>query len=235
MLAGPLHTWIKRHITVRQRLERMCTSSLLFLMVATTKHSLTEAARFSGLHKSLFSKLLQSHAKVAITTLDNLSKTQARQFAKALQRVKGLPWKIVILIDSTLQHRASLHPENAKTFNHGQGYVIGHQWTNIVLVFGDILIPLKPIPFSSKRYCQTHDLAYHSEHERVVAYLRTLDLEDYIGAYDRREVRVLADSGYDNKKIEKAIADKGWHFISALSKTRSVKSEALSLTTPHSR
>jgi Transposase DDE domain len=235
MLAGPIQTWIKRRIAVRQRLERICTSYLLFLMVTTTKHSLEEAARFSGLHKSLFSHLLKSHAKVAITTLEDLSKTQARQLAKALQRVKGLPWKIVILIDSTLQHRASLYSENAKTFNHGQGYVIGHQWTNVVLVLGDILIPLKPIPFYSKRYCQTHDLAYHSEHERVVTYLRLLDLEDYIGAYDRREVLVLADSGYDNKKIENAIADKGWHFIIALSKTRSVKSEARDLSTPQSR
>ena len=235
MPAGTLHTWIKRQIAVRQRLERICTSYLLFLMVATTKHSFKEAARFSGLHPSLFSKLLQAHSKVAITTLENLSKTQARQFAKPLHRLDGLPWKIVILIDSTLQHRASLHPENAKTFNHGQGYVIGHQWTNVVLVLGDILIPLKPIPFYSKRYCQTHALAYHSEHERVVAYLRTLDLEDSIGAYDRREVLVLADSGYDNKKIEQAIADKGWHFIIALSKTRSVKSEALYLSTPTSR
>jgi Transposase DDE domain len=235
MLAGTLHTWIKRQIAVRQRLERVCTSYLLFLMVVTTKHSLQEAARFSGLHPSLFSKMLQSHAKVAITTLDSLSKTQARQFAKTLARVNGLPWKIVIIIDSTLQHRASLHPENAKTFNHGQGYVIGHQWTNIVLVLGDMLIPLPPIPFYSKRYCQTHALAYHSEHERVVAYLRTLDLEDYIGAYDRREVLVLADSGYDNKKIEQAIADKGWHFIIALRKTRSVTSEAFYLSTPTSR
>jgi hypothetical protein len=123
MPAGTLHTWIKRHITVRRRLERICTGYLLFLMVATTKHSLTEAARFSGLPPSLFSKLLHSHAQVAITTLDQLSKRQARQFAKALPRVHGLPWKIVILIDSTLQHRASLHPENAKTFNHGKGYV----------------------------------------------------------------------------------------------------------------
>jgi hypothetical protein len=97
------------------------------------------------------------------------------------------------------------------------------------------VIPLKPIPFYSKRYCQTHALAYHSEHERVVAYLGALDLEAYLGAYDRREVLVLADSGYDDKKIEKAIADKGWHFIIALSKTRSVKSEALSLSTPLSR
>jgi hypothetical protein len=235
MPAGTLHTWIKRHIAVRRRLERICTGYLLFLMVATTKHSLTEAARFSGLHPSLFAKLLHAHAQVALTTLDQLSKRQAQQFAKALHRVHGLPWKIVILIDSTLQHRASLHPENAKTFNHGKGYVIGHQWTNIVLVLGDMLIPLPPIPFYSKRYCQTPNLAYHSEHERVVTYLRTLDLEDYIGAYDRREVLVLADSGYDNKKIEKAIADKGWHFIIALSKTRSVKSEALYLSTPPSR
>ena len=121
-------------------------------------HSLKEAARFSGLHPSLFSKLLQSHAKVAITTLEHLSKTQARQFAKALQRVHGLPWKIAIFIDATLQHRASLHPENTQTFNHGKGSVIGHQWINIVLVLGDMLIPLKPIPFSSKRYCQAHGL-----------------------------------------------------------------------------
>src|SRR5919201_628030 len=220
MPAGPLHTWITRHITVRRRLERMCTGYLLFLMVATTKHSLKEAARFSGLHPSLFAKLLQSHA---------------RQFAKALPRVHRLPWKIVIVIDATLQHRASLHPENNQTFNHGKGYVIGHQWTNVVLVLGDILIPLKPIPFYSKRYCQTHALAYQSEHERVVAYLRTLDLEDYIGAYDRREVLVLEDSGYDDKKIEQAITDQGWHFIIALSKTRSVKSEALYLSTPQSR
>ena len=204
-------------------------------MVVTTKHSIKEAARFSGLHQSLFSKLLKSHSRVAVTTLESLSKTQARQCAKALARRNGLPWKIVIIIDSTLQHRASLHPENAKTFNHGKGYVIGHPWTNIVLLLGDILIPLRPIPFYSKRYCQAHDLAYHSEHEHVVESLRTLDLEDYIGAYERREVLVVADSGYDDKKIEKAIADQRWNFIIALSKTRSVKSAALYLTTPASR
>jgi hypothetical protein len=235
MLAGTLQTWITRRISVRQRLERVCTSSLLFLMVVTTKHSLEQAARFSGLHTSLFSKMLQSHSQVAITTLESLSTIQARQLSQVLQRVNGLPWKIVIIIDSTLQHRASLHPENAKTFNHGKGYVIGHQWTNIVLVLGDMLIPLRPIPFYSKRYCQTHALTYQSEHERVVAYLRALDLADSIGSYDRREVLVLADSGYDDKKIENAIANKGWNFIIALGTTRSVKSEALDLTTPQSQ
>ena len=85
MSAGALHTWINRHITVRRRLGRICTAYLLFLMVVTTKHSLKEAARFSGLHPSLFSKLLQSHSNVAITTLDQLSKSQARKIAKALE------------------------------------------------------------------------------------------------------------------------------------------------------
>jgi len=68
-------------------------------MVGTTKHSIEEAARFSGLHKSLFSKLLKSHSRGAITTLESLSTTQARQFAKALARRNGLPWKSVLSID----------------------------------------------------------------------------------------------------------------------------------------
>src|SRR5438552_17217518 len=183
MLAGPLQTWIKRQIAVRQRLARVCTSYLLFLMVVTTKHSLHEAARFSGLHPSLFSKMLQAHAKVAIMTLESLSKTQARQFAKTLERLNGLPWKIVIIIDSTLQHRASLHPENAKTFNHGKGYVIGHQWTNIRLILGDMLISLRPIPFYSKRYCLTHGLANQREHERDMDHLCAPAQEISVGPY----------------------------------------------------
>jgi len=85
--------------------------------------------------------------------------------------LQGLPWKMAILMDSTLQHRASLHPANAKKFNHGKGYVIGHQWTNMVLMINDLLIPLRPIPYYSKRYCREHALDYQTEHELVVDYL----------------------------------------------------------------
>ena len=46
---------------------------------------------------------------------------------------------------------------------------------------------------------------------------------------------VFTDSGYDNKKIQKAIAAKQWHFLMALGKTRSVKSALLALTTPKSK
>jgi hypothetical protein len=147
MKAHTLQTWSARRLLVRQRRARVCTSYVLFLMVVTTNHTLEAAARFSGLHNSLFSKMLQSHAKVAVSTLENLSQKQAKHLAKSLHALQGLPWKIAILLDSTLPHRASLHPENAKTFKHGQGCVIGHQWTNIVLIINDILIPLAPIPY----------------------------------------------------------------------------------------
>jgi hypothetical protein len=91
--------------------------------------------------------MLQHHGNVAVYTLESLSKKQAKQLAKALNSLQGLPWKIAIIVDRTLQRRASLHPENAKTFNHGHGFVIGHQWTNIVLILNDTLIPLRLIPF----------------------------------------------------------------------------------------
>jgi DDE family transposase len=235
MRAQTVQTWIARQILVRLRLENVCTSYLLFLMVVTTKHSLEEAARFSGLHKSQFSKMLKAHSHVAVYTLESLSKKQAKHVSKARQKLKELPWDIAIIVDSTLQHRASLHPENAKTFNHGKGFVVGHQWTNIVLLLHDRMIPLRPIPFYSQRYCRDHKLKYRTEHDLVVEYIEQLHLEDYIGAYDPRQVVVLMDSGYDNKKIQQAIAAKPWHFIIALGKTRSVKSATLALTTPPSK
>jgi hypothetical protein len=204
-------------------------------MVVTTKHSLEDAARFSGLHKSQFSKVLKYHSNVAIYTLESLSKTQAKHVAKALHKFKGLPWKRALIVERTLQHRASLHPETAKRFNHGNGFVIGHQWTTIVLSINDMLIPLRPIPFYSQRSCRDHDLAYQTEHDLVIDSLRHLDLVDSIGSYDPRDVVVWTDSGYDNKKRETAMANKGWHCIIALGKTRRVKSETLSLTTPTSR
>ena len=66
-------------------------------------------------------------------------------------------------------------------------------------------------------------------------YLEALNLEDYLGLYDRRDIVVLMDSGYDDKIIEKAIAAKQWHFLMALCNTRRVKAERLYLTTPKSK
>jgi hypothetical protein len=67
-----------------------------------------------------------------------------------------------------------------------------------------MLIPLRPIPFSSQRYCRDHKLPYRTEHDRVVEYIEQLNLEDSIGAYDPRQVVVFTESGYDNKYLSKS-------------------------------
>lgn len=69
----------------------------------------------------------------------------------------------------------------------------------------------------------------------MVEYLNNLRLEDYVGKHNPSEVVVLADSGYDDRKIENAIVRKKWKFIIALNKTRSVKSKREYLITPKSR
>jgi len=166
-----------------------------------------------------------------------LSKRQAKQFSKVLKWLaKGsLPWKIAILIDSTIQHRSTLHTDNAKKFNHGKGFVIGHQWTNIVLIINGVLIPLPPIAFHTKKYCRENNLKYKTENVSVIEYINNLELADYIGNHNPKDVVVLADSGYDDKRIENAIVNKKWNFIIALNKRRSVKSEREYANTPKSK
>ncbi len=203
-------------------------------MIETRKHSIEFAAAVSGLDKSQFSRLLSHNSGIAAYTLENLSRKQAKIYAKLLKKLKYLPWQIIILIDSTLQSRSILHSENVKRFNHGKGFVIGHQWTNIVLIINGVLIPLPPIPFYTKKYCQQNSLVYKTEHQKVVEYLGTLDLHQYIGPHKSQEVVVIADSGYDVKKIQNAILAKRWHFIIALKNSRAVKSIALDKKTPKS-
>jgi len=146
-----------------------------------------------------------------------------------------LPWKIAVIADITIQRRSSLNTGNAQRFNHGKGFVIGHQWTNIVLIINELIIPLPPIAFYSKKYCRENNLNYKKEHESVVEYITNLELEDHIGHHNPKEVIVLADSAYDDKRIENAIAERKWKFIIFLNKTRSVKSEKEYSNTPKSR
>ena len=97
---------------------------------------------------------------------------------------------MAILIDSTLQSRSSLNPANSKKFNHGHGFVVGHQWTNIVLVINDIVIPLEPIQYHSKTYCRNNGLTYKTENDHVVEYINKLNLNEYGGVKGKRGLRV---------------------------------------------
>ena len=219
--------WISRQIKASKRLNLVITAYIIFIMASSRTHTITAAARFSNSSKSRFHYFLKNNSEVAVYTLSELSKRQARQFSeinKGLSTGK-LPWNIAISIDATIQNRSSLHTENSKRFNHGKGFVVGHQWTNIVLHINNKVIPLPPIPFYSKKYCKQNKIEYQTENTRVVEYLTQLDLEEYIGSYAPEKVVALADSGYDDQKIQKAIAGKKWNFIIALKSTRSVKTE----------
>jgi hypothetical protein len=194
-------------------------------MISARKHSLKAASQFSGLHISQFSRFLSNHPDLAKSSLSQLSRKQSKTLAKRMRFLANnkLPWEIAVIIDSTLQTRFSRHSDNVKRFNHGAGFVIGHQWTNIVLMINDQVIPLPPIPFHSKRYCRSNKIQYQTENTLVCQYLRELNLEEYIGVHDSKHVVVLADSGYDSKDIEKTVASKKWHYIIALKKKRTVK------------
>jgi hypothetical protein len=237
MNLNDLKGWVRKHIQVEKRIQTICIWYLLFLMCTVRKHSFQEASRFSEKNKSQFSRFLKNHSEAAVYALDQLSKKTAKRLSKSLKCLgeNALPWKIALLIDSTLQRRSTLHTENAKRFNHGKGFVIGHQWTNIVLLINEMIIPLPPIAFHSRKYCRKNKVAYKTENESVLQYINRLNLEDYVGPHKSGDVLVLADSGYDDSKIETAIIQKKWSFIIALNKTRSVKSERQYLSTPRSR
>jgi hypothetical protein len=205
-----LKSRMHNQIDIDKRLKVVCLWYLLFLMTSVRKHSLSAGAKFSGLATSQFSRFLKNHSDVAVYNLNQLSKKQAKQFSALIDCLekRRLPWKVAILIDSTIEQRSSLHADNVNRFNHGKGFQIGHQWTNVVLIINDKLIPLSPIPFYTKGYCRQHNLKYQTENALVVEYIEQLNLQDYIGAHEPGQVVVLADSGYDDRKIQKAIIKK---------------------------
>jgi hypothetical protein len=225
--------WITRKLISLERLAPVAIIYIIFIMTSRRKHTLAAAARFSNTSKARFNNLLKNHSDIAVFALSELSKKQARQFTKTMHALgqNSLPWNIAIIVDATFLGRSSRHTENAKKFNHGKGYVIGHQLTNIVLMINDKVIPLPPIAFYTKKYCKQNGIEYQTENTRVAQYLSQLSLEEYIGAHTPEKVVVLADSGYDDKKIQNEIAAKNWKFIIALKSTRGVKTEKVYRTT----
>lgn len=225
---------ILNKIGIKIRLRIVCLWYLISLMVETRKHSMRSASELSGLCISSFSKFLRNNKDIAVYTLRDLSKKQAKIYSEVLEKAAELPWHIFILIDSTVQGRSGLKSENVQRFNHGKGFVIGHQWTNILLIFNGIIIPLPPIPFYTKTYCREYGLTYMTEHEKLVGYPDRLNLYEHVGFHDDENVVVLTDSGYDSRKIQNAVLSRGWHFVGALKSTRGIKSEAGYAKTPKS-
>jgi hypothetical protein len=234
---GRLRKWISDNIAIKARLRLVAFLYIAFLMLPERKHTLEAVARLSGSTRARYCKFLQNHSIAAILSLSELSKKQAKQFSNIMKALcsGSVPWTVAIIVDSTFQRRSTLHAGNSKRFNHGKGYVIGHQWTNVVLIINDCLIPLPPIPFYSKNYCRKNKLAYKTENFRVTEYLSGLDLVAYVGPHDPGKVVVLADSAYDDKKIEHAVSNKRWKFVISAKSTRTFKTEKQFANTPKSK
>jgi len=226
MAQNPIKSLARCLLKLPYRLEKVASGYLLSLTLPAPKHTQTFASEVTGLHQAQFSRLLIEHEDLARDNLLLLARTRAQKLSETGRKplVKGGPWSVGIIIDATLHERSSLHVHNAQRFNHGEGFVIGHQWTNIVLVLNGEVVALPPIPFLSKNECKRLGIPYKTEHEKIVEYLRRFDLTDLIGSHEPGEVLCLMDSGYDNKQIQKTCFLKKWDLIGSLKCNRGVQS-----------
>jgi hypothetical protein len=217
-------------LNIPLRLQGVAAGYLLSLMVEAPKHTLRWAAEVAGGSTSRYSRLLSDHPDLARESLVLISRRVARRLAKKHKLlVKGAPWTVGILIDATIHPRSSLKMQNVQCFNHGEGFVVGHQWTNIVLLMAGEVVPLPPIAFLTKAECRERGVAYKTEHDRIIDYLRELKLSEWIGQHDPSKVVVITDSGYDSKKLAKAVLSFGWAWLSSLKASRTGKTAAAAI------
>jgi hypothetical protein len=206
--------------------KRICQTLawyLLSLMVSADKHTQKFAAKISGKTSSLFSNLLINHFDVSTVALNRAARRTIQRLMKIRAALsKDSPWKIAIIIDATLHQRSTRHTENSKKFNHGKGYVLGHQWTNVGIFIAGQYIPLPPIAFYSKDECKRRGIHYKTEIEKVNEFLRTMPLTDILGPHEHSEIVVIMDSGYDSKKLKNTIIRRKWNFIISLKSDRNM-------------
>jgi hypothetical protein len=215
---------VSRHLgSVSSRMRDVTTWYIVMLLLTSRRNSLTAAAKLSGLAVSCFSSLLAKGSTLASTVLTDL----VCKAASGLSRkpiVPGAPWTIAILVDSTLHKRSSTKVSNSQRLNHGQGWVVGHQWTNVVILIDGVCLPLPPLPFYTKAHCLKHGIVYETEHVRLRKFLSQLDLTKIVGAHSAHEVVVLLDSGYDCRDLQLAIMLRGWDLVASMRVSSKAKS-----------
>jgi hypothetical protein len=217
---------IQQLLELPSRLEKVVQSYLLYLLLGGARRTLQGASDLSGLDSSQFSRLLSSHNSVALDELNRQCRRRLKSLLKHRKAlVAGSPWKIALIVDATLHERSSRHSDNAQRFNHGQGWIVGHQWTNLILVINGQRVPLPPIPFLTEEKCNELGIEYKTEPTRVIEFLKTFDWKNFLPGISMKEILFLSDSGYDNKVLQRFILSQGWGFTGSIKKTRSVRTE----------
>ena len=211
---------------IPSRLLEILSCYLMSLMIPTDKHTQVNAEKISGKDSSLFSRLLKNNLGLTGVILNRAARRAIQALMKKRRPLfEGAPWKIAIIIDGTLHERSSEKIENSQKLNHGGGWVIGHQWTNIVILINDKTIPLPPIPFFTKKESEIREKKYLTSNEAIVNYLKTMPLKDILGLHSQEEIVVLLDAGYDCKEIQNTILSRGWDFVASIKQTRSMRIE----------
>jgi hypothetical protein len=217
---------IRQLLELPSRLENVVQFYLLHVLLGGARRTLQGASDLSGLDSSQFSRLLSSHNSLAFDQLNRQCKRRLRSvLRKRKSLVPGSPWTIALIIDATLHERSSRHCDNAQRFNQGQGWIVGHQWTNLILLINGQRIPLPPIPFLTEEKCKNLDQEYKTESKRIIEYLKIFDWNGFLRGIRPEEILVLSDSGYDNKALQRFILSQGWGFSGSLKKTRSVRTQ----------
>jgi hypothetical protein len=196
-------------------MREVTTWYIVMLLLAGRRNSLTAAAKLSELAISCFSSFLGKGSMLAGSILTDLVIKAASQLSRK-PIVPGAPWNITILVDSTLHKRSNTKVSNSQRFNHGHGWVVGHQWTNIVILINGQCLPLPPLPFYTKAHCRKHGIKYETEHVRLRKFLAQFDLHGIVGNHSDDDVVVLLDSGYDCRDLQLAIMLRGWDIVASI-------------------
>ncbi|MBK8202751.1 MAG: transposase [Bdellovibrionales bacterium] len=217
-------TKVRRLLKLPNRLQNVGSGYTISLMQDHGRRTLAAASDSSGLDPSQFSRFLANKKDLGLENLNRLIRRRLdRTLSKRRALVKGAPWRVAIIIDASLHERSSRHIDNAQRFNHGDGWVIGHQWTNIILVINETVIPLPPIAFLTEKKCKELKEEYKTEPERIMEYLSNVNWQELLPGVKPEEIVVLSDSGYDNKKLQRFFISQGWDFVGSIKKSRSVK------------
>ena len=215
-----------RLLKLPRRLKNVGVGYVESLMRDNGRRTLQAASENSKLDPSQFSRFLSGHKEIGLENLNRMVRRRLdRVLPKKRQLVKGAPWTVALIVDATLHERSSRHIDNSQRFNHGDGWVIGHQWTNIVLVINGTVIPLAPIPFLTRKTCKETGVEYKTEPDRIIDYLGDVNWTEILPGVNPEEIVVLSDSGYDNKKFQRFILAQGWDFVGSLKKSRGVNTK----------
>lgn len=202
---------------IPKRLFGVVHRYVFFLGLVMKRHDLRVASNLTGLHESRFSNLLNAPRTPELSR-DLLNRATRRH----LRRIKRIEGRLVFIIDATILGRRGKKVENVRRYHTGNGLAKGHKFVNFVVLDGDVVVPIASVPVLTKKYARESRLKYRSEIDIVVDWIKSLREKELFSAEGLSSAVFLLDSGYDAKKIQRAIMEIGADFVMALKSSRTI-------------